>query len=54
MMFWIIIEKFWRIKPLIIMFGKLMPFGSACDERSSWKDVQDNGAYTEIHMNQPK
>lgn len=36
-----------------MMFGKLMPFGSTCGEKSSWKDVQHNGASIEIHINQP-
>lgn len=38
MMFWIIIEKLWCSKPLITTFGKTMPFGSVCDEKSSRND----------------
>lgn len=42
MMFWIIIEKLWRSRPLIMTFAKAMPFGSAYVEESSRKDIWDN------------
>ena len=47
MMFWIIIEKLWRSRPLITTFGKTMPFGSAYVEESSWKDIWDNVLYVQ-------
>lgn len=50
MMFWIIIEKLWRSRPLIMTFGKTMPFGSTRDGQSSWKDKWDNVLYVQKYQ----